>query len=384
MVSMIRAFAGAALAIGLCVAQAEAEITTELYSSFAAAYETDDAEAKRSAAESMAAAAMDQPEHPQAALIAFEAAWGFCRIEDCESGRDAAAFALQQPPTDGYPVMGEREMLMAYIDWRTNPKRATRRALDDALEVVERLPASTVSLSIFTMRMQADVNKKDWLDLRESAGSMARHLEPVNAVLPHFWAQASLNEQIADFNRNQERRVEPRLAHLQGKLALALEQADPALIETVEDTRWRIEAWRTAINAYFLSKPGERPTPESSINAILEQYPDHPNPPGEESDSSDQDERPFCDGSFDMTPPIRYSGRQARRGRFGSVYARLSVEDGLVSDVEILASVPLEEFRDQASKAIAQWRWIAADDQPEPDCKMSYSNIVLPIIFSLD
>ena len=85
-----------------------------------------------------------------------------------------------------------------------------------------------------------------------------------------------------------------------------------------------------------------------------------------------------------MTPPLRYSSRQVRRGQFGSVIAKFSIKDSRVADVEILASIPVEGFREGAAETISNWAWIADENQPDPDCRMSRTNLVLPMVFSLD
>ncbi|MEL6567413.1 MAG: energy transducer TonB [Pseudomonadota bacterium] len=383
--SVLKFSASAMVALAVVAGSATAQINNELYGEFNAAFDSGDVEAKRSAARSMAAAAFTDIDHPQAALIAYEAAWGFCRIEACSEGRDAASFALGLPSGEEYPVRAEREMLSAYIDWNGDPKRSTRRALDDALEAAEPVSASLVSVGIFSARMQSDAEDLRWSRLKESAGGMARHLEPVKSVLPRIWVEAALAEQVADFNHRQNRRVEIELAHVQGKFAEALIDADPAQIEALEPFRWRIEAWRAAVVAYFQSVPGSRRTPESEIDAVLAAYPDYPESSDAENiDAGEDDNRPFCKGDFDMSPKLRYPARQARRGQFGSVFAKLTVESGQVTDVEILASVPLEGFKERAKETVLQWTWIADDEQPDPDCRTSYSNLILPMVFSID
>lgn len=376
---------GLATAFLAAQARADGEITNELYGAFNAAFQGEDESAKRAAAQAMAAAALADPEHPQAAMIAYEAAWGFCRIEACGEGRDAAAFALSQPESEEYPLMAEREMLSAYIEWNENPKRATRRDLDEKLTVIEALPASLISVVIFSKRMQIDIDSQRWSNLLESAGGMARHLEPVNSVLPDLWAEAALTEQVADFNRSQNRRVEPRLAHVRGKLAEAVQDAEPPVIEQLDSMKWRMEAWQLAFEAYFLSVPGKRPTPSDDIDAIIDSYPDFPHPSDDADDGQEvRDERPFCKGELKMSPPLRYSALQARRGQFGSVIANFSIEASKVTDVEILASIPIDGFRVRAAETLSKWTWIADEEQPEPDCRMSRTNIVLPMVFSLD
>ncbi|MEM9740024.1 MAG: energy transducer TonB [Pseudomonadota bacterium] len=85
-----------------------------------------------------------------------------------------------------------------------------------------------------------------------------------------------------------------------------------------------------------------------------------------------------------MRPPLCDPSRAARRGQFGSVIAEIEIEDGQVSNVDILASIPVQGFRNLAKETVLQWGWIADDVQPEPDCRMSRTNIILPIVFALD
>lgn len=371
----------AALALSLCPGMSVAQVPDEVILAFNAAVTRGEPAAVGGSAKVLADSVMEHRDDPRAALLAYEAAWALCRVGDCPAGVEAARFAASQPDTMDYPSLAERQLLTAYIDWTGKSERSTRSALDEALAAVAPMPPGTLSLKAFIERLTERLNQGHWPATRELANLAVQHLAPAKSQIPETYVEIALIEQMADFQIRKDPDAEVALAHLQGELASLMQGQGSEAIETAEALRWRIEAWRAALHAYFYSNAGERIPSENVLDGILAQYPEYPSDTGQDDDA---DEPELCAGHLNMSPRMRYPVMQMYKGGVGAVYTRITLEDGKVEEVEILASVPQEGFAEQARETILKWRWVVDEDLAEPGCGLSRSNLIVPIVYSIE
>ncbi|MEO0466009.1 MAG: energy transducer TonB [Pseudomonadota bacterium] len=367
------------------VSAASAEVPNETIAAFNEAKSGGNLETIKQAASDLGAAAVAETDDPNRALLAFEAAWTLCQVDACDMGRPYAALADSLPVLDDYPSAAERNMLLAYIDWTTDKTGRTRDALETALEEIAPLEVSLISIAAFSDFVGDAINEGRWSRLEDRAGLAAKHYEKLKPVLPLNWAEMALAEQIGAFNHSPKRHVVGEVLKVRGELAALLREADNDTIEAAQPFRWRLEAWEMAMNAYFVSKPGERAMSDSALDSIRDEYPDFPTPNTDENSTltEDDDETELCEGELDMSPKLRYPGRAAFRGQFGSVVVTFALNEGKVEDLEVLAAVPSEGFEDVALRTVSQWTWVKDENKALPGCSMSRSNIVMPLVFQL-
>lgn len=368
----------AAAAFGL--APSAAEVPNETIRSFNEAVSGGDVEAQLEAAMGLASAAMNNPDDPRAAVLAYEAAWRLCQVDACRGAGEPARFAQSLPASDDHPIAVDRTLLVAFVDWTLNPERRTRRALDDALAEVAGTEPSVVTLTAFNNRMVSDMQASAWRQLQTSAGEAARHFEPARDVVGDRWVEASLAEIVAGFNRRPSKQQQIKLSHLRGKLGAMrrpyFDRRDDSPV-WLDDAFFRVQAWELAISAYLASS-NEREAADSELQDILASYDD----PEAEGSSDSLDELPFCEGYLVQSPALTYPQASLRSRVVGAVLVGLRVEEGEVHDVRILASVPVEGFRDEALKTVSQWDWAWAEEQPIEPCSRSHDDMVLPLVWA--
>ncbi len=334
--------------------------------------ERDDAAIARTASV-LAEAAMSDPEHPDASLIAFETAWALCRLNRCSDAIRPAEWAAAR--TDAPPHAG---LALAFARWRTDASRANRKALDAAIEAATQGDPSAVSLSAFRQTYLRDAGSGNFRNAWKTAALAKDHFARGGDALEEFAFEAELVE-IANLNNDRpDIRHQRQMADLAGRLwRLELIRGEAAG-NWIEQTRWRAEAWILAIGA-LLDSLGRDSLSDSQIAGLREaKLAGAPEPPSEPSDP-----RPFCEGQLVQMPPLEYPQAALDRHQVGAVIARFKVADGKVADAEVLAAVPYEGFKEEALKTLAQWTWKVAPGQDLSTCRLSRKNIIIPFVFTL-
>ncbi len=370
---------------------ARADVSNDVIRAYNAALANgSDQDAIIKSAQALAAEAIANPEDDTSILLAYEAGATLCRLGRCADAVAAANYVNTRPVTDpkAYTILEDRALLAALANWETDKTRKTRRELDRVLDnLIETVP-SQLSLQAFEARYNDDLSRGRIGRAAMSAEDASHHLRPIADLIPQQYVEAERTSAISMFNSDQDPEARRRIAHLQGWLGQQrrLAGADaPDWMKQEEDAAY---AWGLAMDAWFTSS-GRDGISAHEMNAILagyrlnEGYPAESHLPADIASSSES--LPFCKGALKKDPELLYTGRQVRRGFFGAVILGFDIEDGLIINPQIHASIPEKEFEDQALKTVSQWVWVADEGQmPGIDCSMSRQNIVQPLVFTLD
>lgn len=371
---MVRSAFVALTLFGAVFAPASANIGNEEIRAYNTALESGDAAAIAAAAIRLGDGAIASPDHPDASLLAFEAAWALCRFASCKGAAPAAEFSADRqdaPPS--------ARLLAAYVDWKTEPRRAARKAVEKALsEAIGEAPTG-VSVSVFREVYAADLSGHNWRDASRIAGWAVTHLAAVDDTFLQFRLEAQLVSISAAFNASPQADHLTQMVHLRGELGRmrALAEDEP---DWMRDIYWTSNAWQAAMQA-FLASSGQRMISESEADGILTSYTS--DIPPEPADPEEAGKPPFCDGAFKQKPAIKYPASSAFRGRVGSVILAYKVRDGRVREPEVLASVPIDGFQDEVVKAVSQWVYVPSEDPKQTGCRLDHDNIVQSFLFQI-
>lgn len=269
----------------------------------------------------------------------------------------------------------------AYIE---NQTAETRANLFSALQAYNGAVA-VETVQAYMLLVANDATAGDARSMRESAAAAAAHLEPVANILPKQYVETKFAAAVAYFNDEQAQDAMLEMAHAEG-LARQFRNEMDEQPEWAWDLMWRADAWGMTMQAYFESAR-ERYPADSEINAILDRYgadPDKMNA----AVMADTDEAglPPCPGRMIQRPKMSYPSGGARRGMFGAVILSLEFDAaGNVINPGVLASVPIEEFDEKSLRVVGKWRF-KPDDQSEVgvSCRIQRTNVVQPLVFSLD
>ncbi|MEO1027920.1 MAG: energy transducer TonB [Pseudomonadota bacterium] len=341
-----------------------------------------------SASEALGAFAIANPDEEDAFILGYEAAQTLCRLGECAAAVPITDWlATQAPDAEVEPT--DLAVLIALANWSEKPRGKQRKALDEALgAIVDRAP-SLLSVVAFQRRYSSDLSaQSNWGRAAESAGDAADHFAQAKGVIGMQWSDARTSELAARFNNKRAEQTVLNMAKHERDLGIMINEArddEGNYPEWLDDHKYRADAWRMAMEAYFLTnKP--KTTAQRLINEAKEvvgEFGGPTVPPGVDEEEPEQEGLPFCAGRFDMKPSLQYPSGAAQRGLFGAAIMRITVADGEVSEVEALAAVPFEGFKESAAKTIAKWKWITTDDGVGVTCGLDRENIVLPLTFSL-
>ena len=176
------------------------------------------------------------------------------------------------------------------------------------------------------------------------------------------------------------------MTHLRGWLFQYYAAAEGPLKEWSEKLGNHAHAWGLTMGAWYTST-GKRGLSDQEIDEILASYKtdERAAETDDTDDIDDIDVLPFCTGRFNMKPRLRYKSGQIQRGFFGAIIAKFDIEDGKVVNAVINASVPEERFEAQALETISKWVWQPDEGQvPNSNCRLSRTDVILPIVFALD
>lgn len=383
---MVR-FLVVALGVLAIVSPARAEVPSAPVAAFNEAIGSGDQAAMADAASALGEAALKHAGDPQAALLAFEAAWVLCQLGACEEAMAYADFAAGQPAGEGHPTAVSRAMLAAYAAWQAAPGKDTRAALDAALADAVDSEPTAVSLVVFSKRYVADITEQDYERAIDSAGDAARHLEPARDIVGEAWSDAALSAAVSRFNHDRSDAAQEALTHLRGQLAelyLAHRKSDDPAHKWIRDRYYTAEAWGAALAAYYNSTRRRDGLGEDAMDAILAGYGATREQMNAVFDAaSERDGLPFCEGKLVTVPAVAFPRIGGRDPQFGAVIVGYEFAEGAVENVEVLASVPVGGFERDVIAAVSNWHWKPDRDQPVEPCSLSRGNIVQTFIFQL-
>lgn len=272
----------------------------------------------------------------------------------------------------------------AHAAWTAKANRKTRKALDTALEAYDGPPTTATVLAILD-RMSADVRTKNFRTLRVSSLAAANHMEPIAEHVQQRYYDTRMIASISLFNHRQNKdsltEMVEVIAHLH-----ALEHLQGDELETwVKPMKFRAEAWKLAMKAYYDSAKKRRPSDEE-LDGIMEAL----HPPGyhDETTAIEQpvsDKLPFCSGDYYRKKKLRYPRKAGEKGMFGAVILQADIDKaGKFENVEVVAAVPSEGFKSEVLKAVSTWSWKADEGQtPEVDCRLESENRIMSFSFEL-
>ena len=350
---------------------ARADMPAGTISGFNEAVQSDDPAVIVAAARQMGATAIAHPEDPQAVAAAFEAANQLCLRGACADAVPMVTFLSQReesPPVS----QAEFDVLAAFATWSASDAGATA---DDAFRVAlaanETAQPSLLTVTAFEAFYVPATQTSDWAEITSRTHMAASHLKPVRDLVPDRWAVAELLSATADFNENRDfasyDKISDLAAWLRGK------RRDEALKEPLRSLEYQAMAWRNALGAFFrsydnvsfsnVSRDGrfkyqdEFDQAEERAEAILAEFP--------EAMSS---EPPFCSGKVVKPPRPTYPSSAIRKGYVGAVLLGIDFEDGKVSNIEVLASIPDDTFAKASVRGMKAFRWKFDEVQEEPGC----------------
>ncbi|WP_084395849.1 energy transducer TonB [Henriciella aquimarina] len=391
---MKRILTAVALAVAATAASAEAQDINQAISAYNEAVSSGDTALRVKTAKALGEAALANPGREDAAILAFEAGQTLCLMADCTGAAELAQFAAGKPLPGNAVQAEDIALLEAYAAWRQKPGGKRRKALNKALEPLVPRDVTTLTLAAFHNRYLRDMVDHDWREAKDSAGEAATHFAPFKDVIGEYWSNAKIATIASGFNYDPDTDHALAMArhHVElGKMGHGLEER-PAWLEH----NWYVtQAWEMAISAYFHSGGGRKlgsllngPDPDRldrQVDEIMAELDTLEYAPRAEAAASEEnaDALPYCDGTFDMKPAIRYPHGAARQGMFGAMIAQIAVKDLKVSDVEILAAVPSATFEESAEETIRQWTWKVETGVPGETCTGDRPKIILPIVYAL-
>lgn len=362
-------FCGASLRV-------EAEISEAHIASYNAAIMSGDAAELTAAALALANAAVADPEHPEAGIVAFEAALTLCLAGACADALPAASFAAGLPS-----ATHEAKLLAAFANWKANPTITNATALDVALGPLEASAPTRLTASAFRALYAVKLAARDYSGTEKIAARGVAHFALGTESVRYLHVEARLLETTSKFNQRPHRRQLEDVVHLRGELGQMRRAAGKDVPDWVEDGYWLANAWQNAMTAYFQSV-GERSVGTAQINAILAGYETGSGPAPQIAEPR-APKAPFCAGEFVQKPEMRYPAGQAMRGRFGAVIVKFRFEGGEVRDPVILAAVPDEGFKEKALETVSQWRFKPSEDPAKTGCRLDSQNNIQELIFFL-
>jgi len=383
---------------GALSASGQANDIDDVISAYNSAAATGSAAERSAAARALGAAAMSNPDHPDAGQLAYEAGQSLCVYDGCEGASQLAAFASSADISANAVPPAHIEILRTYTDWKSQPDGQTSSALDGALEAGVDTGVSLLTLTAYQARYLHEFEKSDYREAEISARLAATHFAPFKDMIGKNWSDAAIAGIIAGFRRNPDTQDVVEMAEHRVELAkLSAETSDTP--DWLDRHRHLAHAWQLAMHAYYHSGGGRRqtgsrlqgPDPdelETVVSGIERRMRDYPKirtriVSGEEYEAEEK-KLPFCSGDLVMTPRLRYPMRASQRGMYGAVIARMKIENLEVTNVEILAAVPHSTFEERAKDTIMKWRWNVSSGTPGETCKTDHNNILIPLVFAME
>ncbi len=364
----------ASLAAALTALGAGAEVKQSHVAAYNAAIGSGDVATQLAAARQLAAAAISDPANSEAPLLAYEAAWTLCRLGECASAIAPAAFAASSNLNAGTP-----RILSAYAEWNTRPGRSTLGRLRAALVAEADLPPTMISLRAFREVYLVDNAEERFSQSVDTAELAAEHFAKAEGGgLPEFESEARLVAAVSGFVNRPKLPAMEKMAALSAEFFGQYYRAGEDGPAWMKDRYWQSEAWLYGMNAYFKSR-SQPSLDEGDWKALqraeIASVPDWPA-------QASLDAQPLCAGELIQKPALKYPGSAKTQGMNGAVIVEFDIEDGVLANFEVLASVPLDGFREKSLETVSQWTW-RFTEAPGPHCTTSRDNVVIPLTFWL-
>jgi TonB family protein len=288
--------------------------------------------------------------------------------------------AFAQAPDDA----GLAPISEAMTAYDAKPNEKTRKAVLEALGEYDG-EANAISVNAYLQIMVDDTYAGKARLMLESATATKLHLEPVADILPQQYTEARYVAAVALFNAKQDDEAIIEMAHVQG-LSTSAGGNSVTGPDWAYKLRYKSDAWRMAMEAYFQSV-GRRLPSDEKIEGILASYGAHMETTNAVAATSETegDQLPFCKGELVQKPKMRYPSGKAMRGMYGALILNLTFDDdGQVVSPVVLASVPFETFEEKALKTVVKWRYKPNDPNAVGvTCRLNRNKVILPMIFQL-
>lgn len=370
----IRAILAGLTACFLLSAPAQAAMPVETIRNFNLALEGDDPSAVIQSAEALIAAAVANPDDPNARGAAFEAGTQLCVREACARAIAAAPLMAGEGTEEVSAALAN--LLVAYAEWSGAQTARNTAALKLALEKVGPESPTLLTISAFD-RFQLERFKEGKLsEIRWAAEQAAAHYKPFWSVIPENWGTAELAAAAAQFNETKSDDVLDRFAKLEVAMypfKLAGLKERPA----IERIYYQAYAWRLALDSYFQSTDERATLKAKAADAYVDQ---EARRLAEEYYATREQKPPGCTGRMVKPPKPEFPKSAAKAGYVGAVIVGFEINDGRVENSRILASVPDGTFETAVLESMKTIRWEYDATQEVADCRRS-TDAIYPFNF---
>lgn len=350
-----------------------------------------DANTIKTAALALADTAIANPEDEQATLLAFEAGVTLCRIGACEASKPAATFVVNQPviSAEEFPTGPSRQVLLQYVNWKSDPTERRRKTLTGALETLAAEDISIISIMAHRDNYEYCTQKGAWGDASRAATAAFEHFEAAQNEIYYDYASAKVTAYAASFNMRQSLDLYEPMARLERDIsqrATGLEaSAREQEVKRLRQVEYLAMAWKGAMGAYLTSSGKGRAVGKIDERLRQEADEDEETQSSPAEDAALSGELPFCEEEPKELPSIRYPSRAANRGIVGSLVMGFDLNaEGRPENIEVLAAVPLNAFDEVSIEAIAGLQWERAEGVAPETCRLSRENVVYPFVFTLN
>lgn len=301
------------------------------------------------------------------------------------------AFLLLVPPVtaqDDAPDV--TEIVAAHTNYKNEPGNETRSDLLLALSAYDD-DATNESVLAYADLVAGDAKSGDYKNLRDSALSASEHTEPVADIIPQIYSNFRILSSVALFRHKRKKSAMLEMAHAQGFARQIMSNSAEDENSWARYNFYKANAWVMAMGAYFDSRG--RSISDNDIQAVLAEYGADRESLNNEAQAFEYVEEetgkallPFCEGELSMRPKLKYPSAALTNGMVGAVIIGLSTDDnGNVIDAEILASVPIEGFKEEALRTVSKWSYEPKNKREVgKTCRLDREDIVIPLVFSLE
>lgn len=362
------------LSLSLCKI-ASAEINSDLIVDYNEAVESQDTPKIVETAKILGQAAIDNPNDPQSAVIAFETAQNLCTRGACEQAQTIAA-SISGDALD--PArQAQLPLLQSYSVWAgSNDKESTKVLTTALMDFVPQAPTA-LSIDAYDTLLGAHfgANAKHKVLLRVAKAASA-HSRSARDMIPTRWASFELIALSSEFNATRKLEGLPALMELTHFLS---DQRDDEDSESSQlgQLYYTSSAWWGAMEALAASRNSAS---DRKYIKLMEQMEEA----HEEEESEADDELPLCEGKFDRLPKPYYPQKAAKNGYIGNVLVGFDLVDGKAENFRVLASVPSNVFDDVVLSSMEGLEWQTDDPLAPDNCRNSTKRpAIYPFQFSL-
>ncbi|MBK8198100.1 MAG: hypothetical protein IPK75_06990 [Acidobacteria bacterium] len=324
------------------------------------------------AARQLAASAMAHPEDPEAGRIAYSAGWLLCINFSCRDAIKPGKFAATRSDA---PI--DAVVLAPFAEYRVKVSKKSKRALAEALSLVEASEPTDLTLSAFRELYSQSQLVRDSKATAEWASRAHLHFGRGGEPYAEYYYESLFVQISAEYE------IRPRSSQIEtvvrasGELARRLLDSPDSHTDWVERSYWEATGWAELIRARLESE-GRDYLSRADAEAMLklEYTGDRPLPPRTVTKGLR-----VCDGhliaaDFDKEPilPGGYAS-------FGAFVIKFSLRNGEVINPEIIAALPRSGLTpEQAESRIARWRFEPQEDPATANCALDAETGVLTLI----